>query len=82
MGVVDPRHIKMGSRKYCRYMGSLTTPPCTQGVAWNVVKKMNTISRQQLSLLRAAVHGKAEANARPTQLINKRSVQLYAPRSL
>ncbi|ERN18973.1 hypothetical protein AMTR_s00194p00018830 [Amborella trichopoda] len=56
MGVVDPRHIKMGSRKYYRYMGSLTTPPCTQGVAWNVVKKVNTISRQQLSLLRAAVH--------------------------
>ncbi|KAL4197111.1 hypothetical protein AMTRI_Chr04g186520 [Amborella trichopoda] len=82
MGVVDPRHIKMGSRKYCRYMGSLTTPPCAQGVAWNVVKKMNTISREQLSLLRAAVRGKEKANARPTQLINKQSVQLYAPRRL
>ncbi|KAL4197119.1 hypothetical protein AMTRI_Chr04g249620 [Amborella trichopoda] len=70
-GVVDPRHIKMGSRKYYRYMGSLTTPPCTQGVAWNVVKKVNTIYRQQLSLLRPQFM-KAEANARPTQPINKR----------
>ncbi|KAL4197126.1 hypothetical protein AMTRI_Chr04g249640 [Amborella trichopoda] len=62
MGVVDPR-----------YMGSLTTPPCTQGVAWNVVKKVNTFYRQQLSLLRAAVQFmKAEAKARPTQPINKR----------
>ncbi|KAL4197115.1 hypothetical protein AMTRI_Chr04g186550 [Amborella trichopoda] len=82
MGVVDPRNIKMGSRKYYRYMGSLTTPPCTQGVAWNVVKKVNTISRQQLSLLRAAVRGKAEANARPAQPINKRRVHLYTPRRL
>ncbi|KAL4197109.1 hypothetical protein AMTRI_Chr04g186500 [Amborella trichopoda] len=82
MGVVDPRHIKMGSRKYYRYMGSLTTPPCTQGVAWNVVKKVNTISRQQLILLRAAVHSKAAANARPTQPIDKRSVHLYTAKRL
>ncbi|KAL4197097.1 hypothetical protein AMTRI_Chr04g249570 [Amborella trichopoda] len=82
VGVVDPRHIKMGSRKYYRYMGSLTTPPCTQGVAWNIVKKVRTVSREQLRLLRAAVHDEAEANARPTQPINKRVVDLYTPRRL
>ena len=27
VGIVDPRKIKLGSRKYYRYMGSLTIPP-------------------------------------------------------
>lgn len=40
VGMVDPRHIRRGSRKYYRYMGSLTTPPCTEGVVWSIVKKV------------------------------------------
>ncbi|KAJ9698068.1 hypothetical protein PVL29_007261 [Vitis rotundifolia] len=80
VGVVDPRHIKIGSRKYYRYMGSLTTPPCTEGVIWTIVNKVRTVTREQVNLLRVAVHDESGSNARPTQPINRRSVHFYRPR--
>ncbi|KAK4852027.1 hypothetical protein QYF36_020497 [Acer negundo] len=48
LGIVNPRDIKFGSRKYYRYVGSLTVPPCTEGVVWTVVKKVRTVSREEL----------------------------------
>ncbi|XP_064964943.1 alpha carbonic anhydrase 7 [Musa acuminata AAA Group] len=80
VGFVDPRHIKIGSRKYYRYMGSLTTPPCTQGVVWTISEKIRTVSKDQVSLLREAVHDDAENNARPLQPLNGREIQFYTPR--
>nr|DAD28545.1 TPA_asm: hypothetical protein HUJ06_030013 [Nelumbo nucifera] len=82
VGVVDPRHIKIGSRKYYRYMGSLTVPPCTQGVIWTINTKVRTVSKGQVKALRDAVHDYAEQNARPLQPLNKREIHLYRPRDL
>ncbi|KAI3511799.1 hypothetical protein L1887_18957 [Cichorium endivia] len=56
VGIIDPRDIKIGSRKYYRYIGSLTTPPCTQNVLWTIVKKVRTVSRAQVRVIRKAVH--------------------------
>ncbi|WRX23143.1 Alpha carbonic anhydrase domain - like 1 [Theobroma cacao] len=70
LGMVNPGDIKFGSRKYYRYIGSLTVPPCTEGVVWTIVKKVRTATREQ----------GFEANARPTQRLDERPVLFYAPR--
>ncbi|KAK3179691.1 hypothetical protein Dsin_033061 [Dipteronia sinensis] len=77
IGVIDPEDIKMGGRKYYRYMGSLTVPPCTEGVIWTINKRMRTVSLDQVRALRIAVQDYAEVNARPLQPLNHRGVQFY-----
>ncbi|XP_030448006.1 alpha carbonic anhydrase 7-like [Syzygium oleosum] len=79
IGIVNPKHIKIGSRNYYRYVGSLTVPPCTQNVLWTIVQKVRTVTREQVKLLREAVRDDSEFNARPLQPINRRPVQLVSP---
>ncbi|KAJ1392213.1 Carbonic anhydrase, alpha-class, conserved site [Sesbania bispinosa] len=80
IGVIDPSEIKLGGKKYYRYMGSLTVPPCTEGVIWTINKKIRSVSKAQIKLLREAVHDHAEKNARPIQPLNRRGIQLYGPK--
>lgn len=37
------------------YKGSLTTPPCTEGIYWNVVKTVYPIKKYHLEYYKAAV---------------------------
>ncbi|KAK9921016.1 hypothetical protein M0R45_029571 [Rubus argutus] len=80
-GVVDPRDARKGGSKFYKYIGSLTVPPCTEGVTWIVHKKLTTVSREQVELLREAVHDFAELNARPLQALNRRDVHFHGPES-
>jgi carbonic anhydrase len=45
------------------YMGSLTTPPCTEGVLWVVMKEPIPVSDEQIEIF-SRLH---ESNARPPQ---------------
>lgn len=55
---------------YYRYMGSLTTPPCSEGVNWYVMKTPITMSKAQISSLSALTKGKT----RPIQRRNFRLI--------
>ncbi|KAJ3677030.1 hypothetical protein LUZ60_002754 [Juncus effusus] len=79
IGLVDASKIKRGSRKYYRYIGSLTTPPCTEGLIWTIVKKVKSVSREQVNLLKEAVSDDMMYNARPVQNIYDRIIGLYVP---
>lgn len=51
-----------------RYMGSLTTPPCSEGVNWHVVPEPVEVGAEQI----AAMESVMGMNARPLQLLNGR----------
>ena len=56
---------------YYTYEGSLTTPPCSEGVKWHVLQNPIEISEAQLR----AFQGLFPVNARPVQPLNGRVVQ-------
>lgn len=59
------------SKDYYRYNGSLTTPPCSEGVRWYVLKQPITVSRAQIEEFSKTV---GFANNRPIQPVNARAV--------
>ncbi|WP_428944387.1 carbonic anhydrase [Pantoea sp. FN060301] len=58
-------------KHYYRFSGSLTTPPCTEGVRWLIMKHPATLSAEQL---KAFEHVLKHANNRPVQHLNGRIV--------
>ncbi len=54
-----------------RFSGSLTTPPCTEGVRWLVVKQPMTVTVQQLNAFTSVMH---HANNRPQQKLDGRVI--------
>lgn len=59
------------SRTYYTYMGSLTTPPCTEGVLWIVMKTPVPISVEQVAVFSRLY----PMNARPVQASNGRFIK-------
>ncbi len=60
---IDLNQLLPANRKYFTYMGSLTTPPCTEDVLWIVMKQPVQATVEQLNLI-ARLY---PMNARPVQ---------------
>ena len=63
---------------YYHYEGSLTTPPCSEGVKWFVLHEIRTVSQEQVNRIAALHNG---FNHRPIQPTNGRQLISTGPRS-
>jgi carbonic anhydrase len=61
--VLDLNHLLPPDRGYYTYMGSLTTPPCTEGVLWMVMRQPVAVSLEQIEIFTRLY----PMNARPVQ---------------
>lgn len=67
---INPANLVPAWSDLIRYDGSLTTPPCSEGVLWSVYERPRMISKAQLGAF-TAVHPE---NSRPVQPLNGRSL--------
>jgi len=70
-GSIDLAQMLPGDRRYFTYMGSLTTPPCTEDVLWIVMKQPAQATNEQLNLF-ARLY---PMNARPIQDSKGRTIK-------
>ncbi|PHT80086.1 Bifunctional monodehydroascorbate reductase and carbonic anhydrase nectarin-3 [Capsicum annuum] len=67
IGTINPKQIKLDGKKYYRYIGSLTTPPCTEDVVWTIDRKVKTVTKRQMKLIRDAVHDTSWTSSNPSR---------------
>jgi carbonic anhydrase len=69
--LIDLNVLLPTERSYFTYMGSLTTPPCSEGVLWMVMKDPVTISAEQIGVFSRLY----PMNARPIQSASGRLIK-------
>lgn len=70
-GTIDLNKLLPEDRRYYTYMGSLTTPPCSEGVLWMVLKTPVTVSPDQIAIFSQLY----PMNARPVQPLAGRLIK-------
>jgi carbonic anhydrase len=70
-GILNMNELLPIDQRYYQFIGSLTTPPCTEGVLWMVMKQPIQISKAQYRLFTQLYPN----NARPVQALNGRPVR-------
>ncbi len=68
--MIDANTLLPAERLFTTYGGSLTTPPCSQGVRWLVLSEPVELSSAQIG----AFHAIFDLNARPVQSLNTRDL--------
>jgi carbonic anhydrase len=66
-----PNELMPTNPQYYRYSGSLTTPPCQEGVRWVIMKSPLQASADQIKSISTAI---GSPNNRPAQPLHGRSV--------
>jgi carbonic anhydrase len=69
--MVNPGGLLPADRGYWTYQGSLTTPPCTEGVRWFVFEQELSLSRDQLRVFATIF----KVNTRPLQELHGRRIE-------
>ena len=70
-GALDMNALLPADRSYFTYMGSLTTPPCSEGVLWMVMRNPVPISDEQIAIFTRLY----PMNARPIQSASGRLIK-------
>lgn len=86
----DPAKLLPENPIFWTYLGSLTTPPCSESVIWMVFKESVEVSKKQLELMRSLrcydvneecpcdeVNGKVINNYRPPLPLGNRELREY-----
>ncbi len=69
---VDPQDLLPADKAhYYHYVGSLTTPPCSENVQWYLLKQPAEASKEQIEAFRKYYVG----NERPVQELNDRAIE-------
>jgi carbonic anhydrase len=68
---LDLNHLLPADRRYYTFMGSLTTPPCSEGVLWMVMQQPVSVSPEQIDVF-ARLY---PMNARPLQQASGRLIK-------
>ena len=69
---INAEDLLPSARQHYRYAGSLTTPPCTEGVKWFVLDEPIELSAEQIDALRSAIG----TSNRPVQPLGNRELRL------
>lgn len=80
LGSLDLEIPLLKESRYYQYNGSLTSPPCTQGVMWFVFISRVNISEKLLGQFRELFYSNGTQlvnNFRPIQMRNNRTIVLY-----
>lgn len=78
-GSLNPLDLLPRNRAYYAYAGSLTTPPCSEGVHWYVLAQpvyvtSAVVAQYQRLLTESAINNHYKSNNRPVQPLNGRAV--------
>jgi len=71
-GQVDAAELLPEDRSVYRYPGSLTTPPCSEGVVWSVIAAPIRVSQEQVDAFQSVI----DVSNRPVQPLNARTLDL------